>query len=86
MADEHFEIAKKTDHQITRTQIRLLNEEDSALEIARTSWWCADYGTHDGKCKRDERTGTKEKGRDIKEKTKETKETKGRWNTTWRDP
>lgn len=35
MADEHFEIAKKTDHQITRTQIRLLNEEDSALEIAR---------------------------------------------------
>ena len=35
MADEHFEIAKKTDHQITRTQIRLLNEEDSALAIAR---------------------------------------------------
>ena len=35
MADEHFEIAKKTDHQVTRTQIRLLDEDASVEEIAR---------------------------------------------------
>lgn len=35
MADQHFEIVKTAEHQVTRTQIRLLEEEDSIKEITR---------------------------------------------------